>query len=110
MSETMQAIVITGFGDPSVLQHRPVPKPLPTEGEVLVRVHAFGLNHAEMSMRKGEWDEWNHISGLECVGTVEADPSGQFSTDTKVIAVMGGMGRNRPGGYGQFVNVPISNV
>jgi len=110
MSETMQAIVISSFGGPEVLQHRSVPKPIPTEGEVLVHVHAFGLNHAEMSMRKGEWDEWNPISGLECVGTVEADPSGQFPIDTKVVAVMGGMGRNRPGGYGQFVNVPISNV
>lgn len=110
MPETMQAVVITQFGGPEVLQHRTVPKPAPTQGEVLVRVHAFGLNHAEMHMRKGEWDEWNPISGLECVGTVDADPSGTFEPGRKVIGVMGGMGRNRPGGYGEFVNVPLSNV
>ncbi|KIW23742.1 uncharacterized protein PV07_11920 [Cladophialophora immunda] len=108
--ETMQAIVITAFGGPEVLQHKTVPKPTPTSGEVLVHVKAFGLNHAEMHMRKGEWDEWNPISGLECVGTVEADPSGKFQKGDKVVGVMGGMGRNRPGGYGEFVNVPLANV
>jgi len=108
--ETMQAIVITAFGGPEVLQHKTVPRPTPTSGEVLVHVKAFGLNHAEMHMRKGEWDEWNPISGLECVGVVEAAPSGKFQKGDKVIGVMGGMGRNRPGGYGEFVNVPTANV
>jgi NADPH:quinone reductase-like Zn-dependent oxidoreductase len=139
--QTMRAIVITAFGDPSVLQHKTVAKPLPTDGEVLVsplssletrcppepsiivvslhyankglaqiRVKAFGLNHAEMHMRLGEWDEWNPISGLECVGLVEADPSNTYQPGEKVVGVMGGMGRNRPGGYGEFVNVPIANV
>ncbi|OAP59276.1 hypothetical protein AYL99_06574 [Fonsecaea erecta] len=108
--ETMQAIVISAFGGPEVLQHQTVPKPAPTSGEVLVHVKAFGLNHAEMHMRRGEWDEWNPISGLECVGIVEADPSGKFQKGDRVIGVMGGMGRNRPGGYGEFVNVPMTNV
>jgi NADPH:quinone reductase-like Zn-dependent oxidoreductase len=73
-------------------------------------VAAFGLNHAEMHMRKGEWDEWNPITGLECVGVVESCPNGAIPTGTKVIGVMGGMGRDRPGSYGEFVAVPISNV
>ncbi|KIW94057.1 uncharacterized protein Z519_05373 [Cladophialophora bantiana CBS 173.52] len=107
---TMQTIVITAFGGPEVLQLRTVPKPTQTPGEVLVHVKAFGLNHAEMHMRKGEWDEWNPISGLECVGTVEVDPSGKLLKGDKVVGVMGGMGRNRPGGYGEFVNIPIANV
>jgi len=110
MPEKMQAIVISQFGGPSVLQERTVEKPSPVDGEVLIHVQAFGLNHAEMHMRKGEWDEWNPISGLECVGVVEADPSGRFKVGSKVIGVMGGMGRNRPGGYGEFVNVPADNV
>jgi NADPH2:quinone reductase len=78
--------------------------------EVLIKVQAFGLNHAEMSMRKGEWDAWNPITGLECVGIVDACPNGEFPLGAKVIGVMGGMGRNRPGGYGEFVNVPATNV
>lgn len=110
MSATMDAVVITAFGGPSVLQHQRVPKPVPQPGEVLVRVKAFGVNHAEMHMRRGEWDEWNPISGLEAVGLVEACPGGEVATGDKVVAVMGGMGRSRPGGYGEFVAVPASNV
>jgi len=108
--ETMRAIVFTSFGDPLVLQHKTVPRPQPTKGEVLIHVKAFGANHAEMHMRKGEWDEWNPISGLECVGLVASDPSGKFPEGTKVMGIIGGMGRDRPGSYGTFVNVPIENV
>ncbi len=110
MSHTMDAVVITKFGGPEVLHMQTVAKPKPVNGEVLVRVKAFGLNHAEMHMRKGEWDEWNPVSGLECVGLVESCPGGEISVGTKVMGVMGGMGRNRPGGYGSFVNVPVSNT
>jgi NADPH:quinone reductase len=112
--QTMTAIVITKHGDPSVLQHQRVPTPSPAPGEVLVRVRAFGLNHAEMHMRKGEWDEWHPISGLECVGEVAAAGSpelaARFPPGSKVVAVMGGMGRSRAGGYGEYVAVPASNV
>ncbi|KAI1629495.1 chaperonin 10-like protein [Exophiala viscosa] len=110
MSTTMEAIIIPRFGGPEVLEHRQVLKPAPIDGEVLLKVKAFGLNHAEMHMRKGEWDEWNAITGLECVGLVEACPGGEFSVGSKVMGIMGGMGRNRPGSYGEYVNVPASNV
>ncbi|KAI5463652.1 chaperonin 10-like protein [Mariannaea sp. PMI_226] len=110
MSESMNAVLISRFGGPEVLEIQQVPKPTPTANEVLIRVAAFGVNHAEMHMRKGEWDEWNPITGLECVGTVEACPSGEVPIGAKVMGVMGGMGRNRPGGYGEYVNVPASNV
>lgn len=102
--------MISKFGGPEVLKKEKVPKPTPVYGEVLVRVKAFGLNHAEMHMRKGEWDEWDPITGLECVGVVEACPSGDIPIGTKVAGVMGGMGRSRPGSYGEFVNIPLSNI
>ena len=53
----MRAIVITEPGGPEVLQIRELPDPVPAEGEVLIRVKAFGVNHAETLMRKGEWPE-----------------------------------------------------
>ena len=106
----MNAIVIDRFGGPEVLEYKNVPKPTPKAGEALIKVEAFGLNHAEMHMRRGEWDEWNPISGLECVGIVEACPGGELQVGSKAVGVMGGLGRNRPGGYGDFVNVPVSNV
>jgi NADPH2:quinone reductase len=110
MSTTMDAIVITKFGGPEVLQRQKVPKPVPREGEVLIKVAAFGVNHAEMHMRKGEWDEWNPVTGLECAGIVEAAPGGEFPVGSKVVGVMGGMGRERPGSYGEYVNAPATNV
>lgn len=106
----MNAVVISKFGGPEVLELKQVVKPEPVKGEALIKVHAFGLNHAEMHMRKGEWDEWNPITGLECVGTVEACPSGEFQVGSKVAGIMGGMGRSRPGSYGEFVNVPVTNI
>ncbi|KAI0403022.1 GroES-like protein [Xylaria palmicola] len=117
MADSMQAIVISTFGGPEVLSYRNVPRPVPGADEVLIRVRAFGLNHAEMHMRKGEWDEWNPITGLECVGTIDAyphpsslDQAQRFPVGRKVAAVMGGLGRVRPGGYGEFVAVSTSNV
>jgi NADPH:quinone reductase-like Zn-dependent oxidoreductase len=70
MSETMQAIIISKLGGPEALQYQTVPKPTPLPGFAQIHVKAFGVNHAEMHMRRGEWDEWNPISGLECVGLV----------------------------------------
>ncbi|KAI1178191.1 GroES-like protein [Nemania sp. FL0916] len=117
MSESMKAIVISAFGGPEVLKYQTAPKPVPGLDEVLIRVHAFGVNHAEMHMRKGEWDEWNPITGLECVGVVEAYPhpasdsqAARFPIGRKVVGVMGGLGRNRPGGYGEYATVPASNA
>ncbi|KAI1428407.1 GroES-like protein [Xylaria sp. FL1777] len=117
MAGSMRAIVISTFGGPEVLVYQNVAKPVPGADEVLIRVHAFGVNHAEMHMRKGEWDEWNPVTGLECVGTVESyphpsspDQARRFPVGRKVAAVMGGLGRNRPGGYGEYVTVSSSNV
>ena len=44
MTETMRALMCEEFGPPEELVLREVPAPTPGEGEVLVRVHAAGLN------------------------------------------------------------------
>jgi NADPH:quinone reductase-like Zn-dependent oxidoreductase len=49
----MRAIVITEPGGPEVLQIQEVADPVPGRGEILIRVRAFGVNHAETHMRKG---------------------------------------------------------
>ena len=51
----MRAILRTGFGGPDVLVIRQIPEPEPKAGHVVIEVKAFGLNHAEMHMRRGEW-------------------------------------------------------
>ena len=106
----MRAIVITEPGGPEVLQLREVADPVPGDQEVLIAVKAFGVNHAETHMRKGEWPEATPISGIEAVGTVATDPSGVLAEGTKVLAIMGGLGRTRNGSYAQYTAAPAANV
>jgi NADPH:quinone reductase len=106
----MRAIVITEPGGPEVLQIQEVADPVPAEDEVLIRVKAFGVNHAETHMRKGEWPEATPISGIEAVGVVVRDPSGVLAEGTKVLAIMGGLGRSRNGSYAEYTAAPAANV
>ncbi|MEU9002475.1 zinc-binding dehydrogenase [Streptomyces sp. NPDC059982] len=106
----MRAIVISAFGGPEVLSVTELPDPRPAEGEVLIRVKAFGLNHAETYMRSGAWGEVAQVTGIECAGVVRADPSGRLAEGTAVVAILGGMGRTRNGSYAELVTVPASNV
>src|SRR2546430_13230051 len=102
----MKAIVITASGGPEVLSVTELPDPVPADGEVLIRVRAFGLNHAETYMRSGAWGEVTSVTGIECAGTVAADPSGRLAPGTSVVAMLAGMGRTRNGRYAQFVTLP----
>lgn len=106
----MKAIIIEQFGGPESLVIKDVPQPEPSHGYVVIRVKAFGVNHAEMHMRKGEWAEWVPISGIECVGTVASCPGGEFAEGTPVATVMGGLGRTVSGSYAQFTKARVSNV
>ncbi len=106
----MRAIVIKQFGDADVLSIEERPDPKPQSGHVLIEVKAFGINHAETHMRKGEWPEATEISGIECAGVVKADPDGRFAPGQKVVAFMGGMGRNINGSYAELTSAPATNV
>lgn len=106
----MKAIVIDHFGGPEALVYKDLPEPEPRAGHATVQVKALGLNHAESHMRKGEWDEYMPVTGLEGVGLVTACPGGEFSVGTKVAAIMGGLGRSIPGTYAEYTSVPVSNL
>jgi NADPH:quinone reductase-like Zn-dependent oxidoreductase len=106
----MRAIVISRYGPPEVLVEAELTDPVPGEGEVLIRVKAFGLNHAECYFRSGAWGEVAQVTGIECAGVVEVDRSGTFSPGEPVVAILGGMGRTRNGSYAELVTVPASNV
>jgi NADPH:quinone reductase-like Zn-dependent oxidoreductase len=106
----VKAIVITAPGGPEVLAVNELPDPLPAAGEILIRVRAFGLNHAEAYMRSGAWGKVAQVPGIECAGTVQADPSGRLAAGTAVVAILGGLGRTRNGSHAELVTVPASNV
>jgi NADPH:quinone reductase-like Zn-dependent oxidoreductase len=106
----MRAIVLSGFGGLESLVIKELPDPEPKVGHVLIAVKAFGVNHAETHMRKGEWAEAAEVSGIECVGQVVAAPGGEFQAGDKVAAFMGGMGRTINGSYAELTLVPVTNV
>ncbi|NHH84301.1 zinc-binding dehydrogenase [Burkholderia gladioli] len=87
----MRAIVVDKFGGLDSLVYREIPDPEPLAGHVVIEVKAFGINHAEMHMRRGEWAEAAPVSGIECVGIVKACPGGEFPVGAKVAALMGGL-------------------
>ena len=51
----MNAIRVHGFGGPEVLRLEEVPTPQPGPGEVLVRMHAIGVNPVETYIRAGKY-------------------------------------------------------
>jgi NADPH:quinone reductase len=48
---TMRAIVLEKFGGLDSLVYTEIPKPLPRDGEVVIAIKAFGINHAELRTR-----------------------------------------------------------
>src|SRR5438876_2638652 len=106
----MQAIVLEKFGGPDSLIYTDLPEPEPMPGHVVIEIKAFGINHAEMHMRRGEWAEAAKVIGIECVGLVKACPGGEFPVGAKVAALMGGLGRTINGSYAEYTRVRASNV
>src|SRR6202030_2028202 len=76
MSRTMNSIQIHNYGVPKTLNYENAPRPQPQAGEVLVRVHAAGVNPIDWKVREGEMkDFWPHkfplILGWDLSGVVE---------------------------------------
>jgi NADPH:quinone reductase-like Zn-dependent oxidoreductase len=79
----MKAVVHDRYGSPGVLRIEDVPKPVPGDGEVLVKVHAVSINAWDWDMLTGRPLEYRVFSGLlrprsrkihgcDIAGTVEA--------------------------------------
>jgi NADPH2:quinone reductase len=71
----MKAIRVNQFGGPEVLKLEEVPTPKPDAGQVLVRVHAAGVNPYDTYMRAGTYAIKPHLPytpGSDAAGTIEA--------------------------------------
>ena len=106
----MRAILRKKFGGPEVLEIREIPEPESKPGHVVIQVKRFGLNHAVLHMRKGEWAEIAGVGGIERVGLVKSCRGGEFAVGTKVAGLMGGLGRTINGSYAEYTLVPVTNV
>ena len=92
----MRALVITRPGGPEVLEIRDVPRPEPGPEDVLVRVHASGLNRADLLQRRGMYPApagWPaDIPGLEFAGEVAAcgERARAWQPGARVFGLVGG--------------------
>lgn len=106
----MKSIVLHTPGGPNnfIIEERPLPTP--PHGWVLIQIKAFGLNRSELMTRKGLSPSVKlpRVLGIECVGIVIADASGEFTIGQQVAAFMGGMGRTFDGSYSEFAALPKS--
>ena len=108
----MKAAVIHEPGGPEVLKIERRPIPAPSDGQVLIRVMAFGLNRSEMFTRQGYSPDvkFPRILGIEVVGVVEDAPGTNFSKGDVVASVMGGLGRAFDGSYAEYTCIPAKQV
>jgi len=71
----MKAILVHQFGGPEVLKLEDVPTPCPASGQVLVRIHAVGVNPYDTYMRSGVYaikPSLPYTPGSDGAGVVEA--------------------------------------
>ena len=71
----MKAILVREFGGPEVLRLEEVPTPKPAAGQVLVRIHAAGVNPYDTYMRAGTYARkppLPYTPGSDGAGVVEA--------------------------------------
>jgi NADPH:quinone reductase-like Zn-dependent oxidoreductase len=108
----MKAAVIHEAGGPEVFKIASLAIPKPKNGDVLIRVKAFGLNRSELFTRQGHSPnvKFPRVLGIEAVGLVEAAPGGEFHQGDIVATAMGGMGREFDGGYAEYTCVPATQV
>lgn len=102
----MKAIVITRPGGPEVLLQAERPVPACGADEVLVKVHAAGVNRPDVFQRKGNYPPPagapQDIPGLEIAGEIVEAGSNvtRWKTGDKICALVIG------GGYAEYCNVP----
>ncbi len=81
IQQTMLAIQVHDYGDVDQLKLEGIPRPEPQAGEVLVRVHAAGVNPVDWKVRQGLRKHilpmrFPYIPGMEMAGVVEEIGSG----------------------------------
>ncbi len=105
----MIAIEIAGFGGPEVLRATERPTPEPGPNEIVVRVHAAGVNRPDLMQRQGHYPPpagASDIPGLELAGTVAAvgpvleGGRSRWAEGDQICALVAG------GGYAEYALVP----
>lgn len=117
----MKAVRIHAYGGPDVLHYEDAPVPAIGPGEVLVRVHAVGVNPPDWYLRDGysalppEWRpqlSFPIILGTDISGVVEAVASDvtAFSVGDAVYSMVRFFSTGESQAYAQYVSVPVQEL
>ncbi|TVT10415.1 NADP-dependent oxidoreductase [Amycolatopsis bartoniae] len=117
----MNAIRLHEFGGPGVLRYEQVPVPRPEPGEVLVRVHAAGLNPPDWYAREGMPDvppelkppfHLPLIPGTDVSGVVAgvAPDVDEFAIGDEVLGLLRFPVAMQSGAYAEYVTAPASDL
>ena len=108
--DLMRAVVVSEFGSPDVLRIETVPRPIPAPDELLVRVHAAGVNPVDAIVRRGNWGlSLPLVPGFDLSGVVEQVGSGvgEFRIGDEVFAMLD---LRRPGSYAEYAVVKVEEA
>ncbi len=115
MNSAMKAIVSTQYGSPDVMRLQTIEKPVPGDGEVLVKIHAASVNAADWHCLRGSpfflrfefglLKPKHTVLGADIAGTVEAVGKDVtlFKAGDEVFGDLSGSGW---GGYAEYAAVP----
>ena len=105
----MKAVQIHAFGGPEVLQYEDVPQPQPKASEILVRIHAAGVNPIDWKLREGLLSvPLPMIMGIDFSGVVESVGAGvtKYRSGDPVF----GQVADASGSYAQYAVAMESDV
>jgi NADPH:quinone reductase-like Zn-dependent oxidoreductase len=113
-AQTMKAVRIHNYGGPEVLQYEDAPRPKPQAGEVLIGVHAAGVNPIDWKVREGHMkDFWPHkfplVLGWDSSGVVKGLGEGvsRFRIGDEVYGLPD---PTRDGAYADYIVVRESEL
>ncbi|MDY6960599.1 MAG: NADP-dependent oxidoreductase [Pseudomonadota bacterium] len=120
-AQTMKAVLQYAFGGPEVLRYEDVAIPELKAGEVLIRVHAVGVNPPDWYLRDGyrtlppEWQpqvDFPLILGTDVSGIVEAvgDDVSDFSRGDEVYSMVRFFSVGESRAYAEYVSVPAAHL
>jgi NADPH2:quinone reductase len=108
----MRAVRFHDHGGPDVLAVEEIDEPSPGSREVLVEVHAAGVNPVDTYFREGTYEpfELPLIPGTDVAGEVRetGDAVEEFAPGERVFGT--GIGRNHHGGYAEYATVPTDRL
>ncbi len=116
MTLIMRAVFIERFGRNDVLKYGEFPKPSMGPHQVLIRVHAAGVNPRDWLVRGGRYPfkfalpKFPFVLGSDVAGEIAevGDKVSEFAVGDKVYGMQVGMGKM--GAYAEYISIDVKAV